>query len=1576
MSHSSKNRTAALVCLALLFTFSSFHRVPAQAQAQVAAPDAVQQANEHLVAAMKNGPNASLDTRATLVARHAALETLFRNTPAKARSYALDAATRAALLKADASYAGLLEQEKVSTGTLSAVVGDDFVNHASSTHYMLHTMTGDITLAFTTDRGAGLERMLRHMVTVSGLGLEDVIAAETIREASPKEIHACEVQTAPTLAAAKSLAGTTAERPSAVAAGAATAACSDFGNQTTAILILNFTGGTTPYPDTLGTQAYWNTVFNGPAPSVADYVKEASYGQTTAVADVYGPITVPQVYDCTNTDAMTAAAFTAATGTVDFTKYNRYILVFPVATCNFGGLDTLSCLPATTTVPQQYSVMWYPVTPNYTATFPSAQYAGVSHEYGHALGLNHGNSLDFGALSLGPLDYTAANPGTVNGTGTTAAGGAPAATAAAPTGSTSIGAINTEYGDNYSMMGTPWNPSGPYSGEHKTLNLGWLAGASTQVVTASGNFSVAPVEATTGLRTLQVLRDPASSSWVWVEYHQPQGTYEPLSLNALPTNNLTSGAQLRYQDGFGKPLYTLLMDMAPTAAPNNFYTSDLLPGSSWSDPFSLLTISVATPTATTLPVTVSYDTPCATVALSSSTLAAAGSTGTVTITAPSTCNWTVSSNATWITFSGATTGTGNGTVNFTSAANTATAQRNSYITAQRQSLPVVQLGTGINLVSLTPTAALMAPSQMSAYTFTVNDPLGTADFAQLNVNFVGGPSQDCAITVNANGTANGGDMTLTLNGAMSAVLTTGNNGTLSNTSCTLDGPGSSLTMNGNTVTITLGVSFPASFLGAHQITASAAGATTNTATLPLGYVNVAAITGAAPAVTIAPGFGNQGTTVPVTLTGTNTAFSGATTVTLTGPGGGANGITVTGIAAASATSLTANLVIPTATTAGAYTVTATTGAQTASATFTVNVPPVPTVSIAPNTGNQGTTVPFTITGINTAFTGASTVTGGVGMVVTGLTFVNANTLTGSFVIAPGAATGPQTVTITSGAEVDTVPFTVMAAGMTSISLTPTSGAMGSTVPVTITGTNTAFTAGSTIAVSGLGVTAANVAYASPTSLTANLVLANVANAGPRTVTVTSGAEVDTAIFTVTVAPTPKVTISPTMGSTGSTVPVTITGINTAFSPTSTVSVSGTGITVNSVAGRDSGFLSANLVIASTAAAGPYTITVTSGTQVVSATFTVAALLATKETLTPSAASILPGQTLTLSATVSTVSGTGTPGGLLTFVDRNSTSPVLVTLGTVSLTAGAASLPLANLSLGAHNYSLQYMGDNTTYAPSNSTSSVTVTVAKGTPGVALSGVPTGPLYPSGASGLSFTATVSGGTTGVTPTGSVIFSDGATALSTVNVNTAGVATLTGVTLATGTHSITAAYSGDKNFTVLTSAAQAVAVQDFSLALTTGTLTASGSQSLASTLTVTPGSGGFTQAIALSCTGAPANSSCVVTPASVTPGTANATATVQVTTISRSVTAGKTGAAVLLFGVLPGVLLLLRRRRLMPALLVVLAAAVLGASGGCGGSSHTATPTVAGTPAGTYTLTITGTATGASTLTHTSTLTLTVN
>jgi hypothetical protein len=180
----------------------------------------------------------------------------------------------------------------------------------------------------------------------------------------------------------------------------------------------------------------------------------------------------------------------------------------------------------------------------------------------------------------------------------------------------------------------------------------------------------------------------------------------------------------------------------------------------------------------------------------------------------------------------------------------------------------------------------------------------------------------------------------------------------------------------------------------------------------------------------------------------------------------------------------------------------------------------------------------------------------------------------------------------------------------------------------------------------------------------------------------------------------------------------------------------------------------------------------------------------------------------------------------------------------------------------------------------------------------------------------------------------------------------------------------------------------IPNFSLSKNPSSATVAAGQTAEYTLTVAP-LGGFNQSVSLSCSGAPTAATCSVSPSSVTPdGTNNATATVRVTTTSRSIAPPSVPLGPPGFGLrLPTLLLLMlimlallaiaaghqrARFRLIVALaaLVLVSALVDCGGGGKGGGGDTPP---SGTPTGTYTLTITATS---GSLSHNTTVSLTVN
>jgi Bacterial Ig-like domain (group 3)/Pro-kumamolisin, activation domain len=186
--------------------------------------------------------------------------------------------------------------------------------------------------------------------------------------------------------------------------------------------------------------------------------------------------------------------------------------------------------------------------------------------------------------------------------------------------------------------------------------------------------------------------------------------------------------------------------------------------------------------------------------------------------------------------------------------------------------------------------------------------------------------------------------------------------------------------------------------------------------------------------------------------------------------------------------------------------------------------------------------------------------------------------------------------------------------------------------------------------------------------------------------------------------------------------------------------------------------------------------------------------ATKTSLASSVNPSTFGQSVTLTATVTAVApGSGTPTGSVKFYDGTTL------LGSHGLTSGVAALVTTKLVTGTDSITAVYVA-STDYDTSTS-GALSQVVDKANTKVTLAASPNPST--SGAT-VTFTATVATVAPGAgTPTGTVTFMDGATELGTGTLNSSKKATFATASLAAGTHSITAVYSGDSNFNGDTSA-----------------------------------------------------------------------------------------------------------------------------------------------------------------------------
>jgi hypothetical protein len=205
-----------------------------------------------------------------------------------------------------------------------------------------------------------------------------------------------------------------------------------------------------------------------------------------------------------------------------------------------------------------------------------------------------------------------------------------------------------------------------------------------------------------------------------------------------------------------------------------------------------------------------------------------------------------------------------------------------------------------------------------------------------------------------------------------------------------------------------------------------------------------------------------------------------------------------------------------------------------------------------------------------------------------------------------------------------------------------------------------------------------------------------------------------------------------------------------------------------------------------------------------------------------------GQPVMLTATVQPPTGTSATG-TVTFLD-GSTS-----LGSATLSGNSTQLSIASLGTGTHSITAVYSGD--TNMAGSTSAAVAQQVNQASTATTLSSGVNPSVF---GQTITFTATVQP-PAGTTATGTVTFLDGSTSL--------GSATLAGISaqlsiasLGTGSHSVTAVYSGDTNLAGSSSAAVAQQVSQASTAttLSSGVNPSVFGQTITFTATVQPPAG----------------------------------------------------------------------------------------------------------------------------------------
>jgi len=500
--------------------------------------------------------------------------------------------------------------------------------------------------------------------------------------------------------------------------------------------------------------------------------------------------------------------------------------------------------------------------------------------------------------------------------------------------------------------------------------------------------------------------------------------------------------------------------------------------------------------------------------------------------------------------------------------------------------------------------------------------------------------------------------------------------------------------------------------------------------------------------------------------------------------------------------------------------------------------------------------------------------------------------------------------------------------------------------VTLSGTGTAILTGVTL--SGVGTHTVTANYPGVSGSFA-------ASSNTTTLTVAK----DTAIMAGPVT----VPVQVVNGQAGS-VPVTVTGtysVSVVAAPTGSVSYSILN-SANTSVGSGTATLTAGetnsataIPIANSLASGSYTVSLTyAGDGNYAAISTAVVIPVVVGAAVPTIVWTAPAGGITYGATLS---------GILNASAVSGSTPVAGTFTyTATLAGGSAVAVTGTTVLGAGSYTITATftpTDTSTYA--STTASAALIVAKATPVLVLT---SSAAAVGVGSSVTFTATVT--SSAGTPKGSVSFYDGTTLLGTGTL-AAGVATYATLNLPVGALSITAVYSGDGNFSALTSAGLTETVMTaYTVTAPTSPVPVAPGGAATIDITVPPLGGAFDGVVTLSASGLPPGAIATFNPPTVMPGSTGAPTvlTIQLPALTAGIPAHDLPAnrrglplapaslGLVLFGAVLG------RKRIPRMLMLVFMLAGLGITTplltGCGGG-FASTPS---TLPGNYIITVTGT------------------
>lgn len=580
----------------------------------------------------------------------------------------------------------------------------------------------------------------------------------------------------------------------------ATPTCNSTGALKYAVLVYEFPSSVLS-PSTFTLTQLTDVFFSKTQLSVAGYFGEASYGKLTASGDVFGPFSMDKDYSFFSWmgDAL-PDLLRAADSKVTWRNYNR---IYVAGSAPGGGISSGvagGCVSGNQALKDR----------GFNGSLGSL-YIGnprqdlvelITKMSGANFGLGSADALDAAPLSAGP-------PG--------AAG-------------TVIGG-----GDMFSNLG---QGMGHYAAPHK-FQLGWLGkGTDYLEIETAGTYHLPAFEdAGTGVKALRVRRAPQSDRWLWLEYRQPHGYDQQLLVS---TSQAFLGALVHYDDP-AEPSYqthSLLLDFNPPASQydyRDFRDAVLASGKSWSDAFGPLSLRVGNAGPSGLDVTVTYETPCASISPTTRSHGSGVEIGTIAVSAPANCSWVAAASVDWITIRAGQSGKGAGTVEYLVNPNSSRAARTGMIYAGRQTATITQASAFVNIP---PLAASVTPASGTGFgqtlTFVVSDPNGAADLEYIYVSFLAAtPGDPRACTFLLNPLWNQVHLNSDGNKWLGPI-TAGSASRLQNSLCGVDGSGVHFTSSGTDLKVTMPVVFTADLAGDIKAQVSAYDFSMTTADFTLG----------------------------------------------------------------------------------------------------------------------------------------------------------------------------------------------------------------------------------------------------------------------------------------------------------------------------------------------------------------------------------------------------------------------------------------------------------------------------------------------------------------------------------------------------------------------------------------------------------------------------------------------------------------------------------------------------------------------------------------------------------------------